>query len=120
MRSGAARFTTTDRTILRIEANASGDSVFDPVARVHRICTVTSPVPVDENGDGYPDYFPRVLPGTPVCFDIVPRRNTTVPAIREPQMFKATIEVQGDRITVLDEREVYFFVPAGFIDIPIG
>ncbi|MDI7269322.1 MAG: hypothetical protein QME96_15135, partial [Myxococcota bacterium] len=106
--------------ILRIEANASGDSVFDPVARVDRICTVTSPLPVDENADGYPDYFPRVLPGTPVCFDIVPRRNTTVPAIREPQMFKATIQVQGDRITVLDERDVYFFVPAGIIDIPIG
>jgi hypothetical protein len=94
-----------------IEANASGETITDPVTGVERVCTVTDPLPVDETGDGHADYFPRVLPGTPVCFDIIPKRNVTVPATREPQMFRATIQVQGDRITILDERDVFFLVP---------
>ena len=97
--------------IAYIEANASGETITDPVTGVERVCTVTDPLPVDETGDGHADYFPRVLPGTPVCFDIIPKRNMTVPATREPQMFKATIQVQGDRITILDERDVFFLVP---------
>jgi hypothetical protein len=102
-----------------IEANASGASITDPVSGEVRICTVTDPLPVDEDGDAHPDYFPRVLPGTPVCFDIHPLRNVTVPATREPQMFRATIQVQGDRITILDERDVFFLVPP-VINIIIG
>jgi hypothetical protein len=94
-----------------IEANASGETVFDPVTGTDRICTITDPLPVDDPADGHPDYFPRVLPGTSVCFDIHALINTTVPATREPQMFMATIQVMGDRITVLDERDVYFLVP---------
>jgi hypothetical protein len=94
-----------------IEANASGESITDPVTGEVRICTTTDPLPVDESGDGHPDYFPRVLPGVPVCFDIHAKRNVTVPATREPQMFRATIQVQGDRITILDERDVFFLVP---------
>jgi hypothetical protein len=97
--------------IAYIEANASGDTIHDPVTGTDRICTTTDPLPVDETGDGHPDYFPRVLPGTSVCFDIHPKRNTTVPALREPQMFRATIQVMGDRITILDERDVFFLVP---------
>jgi hypothetical protein len=97
--------------IAYIEANASGDTIHDPVTGTDRICTTTDPLPVDETGDGHPDYFPRVLPGTSVCFDIHPKRNTTVPARREPQMFRATIQVMGDRITILDERDVFFLVP---------
>jgi hypothetical protein len=97
--------------IAYIEANASGEMITDPVSGVERVCTVTDPLPVDDPADGHPDYFPRVLPGTPVCFDIIPKRNVTVPATREPQMFRATIQVQGDRITILDERDVFFLVP---------
>ncbi len=102
-----------------IEANASGESIEDPVTHEMRICTTTDPLPVDETGDGHPDYFPRVLPGTSVCFDIHAKRNVTVPATREPQMFRATIQVQGDRITILDERDVFFLVPP-VITIIIG
>ena len=54
-----------------------------------------------------------------MCFDIHARRNVTVPATREPQMFRATIQVQGDRITILDERDVFFLVPP-VITIIIG
>ena len=102
-----------------IEANASGESITDPVTGEVRICTTTDPLPVDETGDGHPDYFPRVLPGVPVCFDIHAKQNWTVPATREPQMFRATIQVMGDGITILDERDVYFLVPP-VITIIIG
>lgn len=65
----------------------------------------------DTDGDGLQDTFVSVLPGTSVCFDIYPRRNETVPATSEPQVYKAFIDVIGDRITVLDTREVYFLIP---------
>jgi hypothetical protein len=96
-----------------IEANASGESITDPVSGEVRICTgpPTIDAPIDETGDGIPDYFPRVLPGTSVCFDIHAKRNVTVPATREPQMFRATIQVMGDGITILDERDIFFLVP---------
>ena len=94
-----------------IEANASGESITEPVSGEVRICTTTDPLTVDETGDGHPDYFPRVLPGTSVCFDIHAKQNWTVPATREPQMFRATIQVMGDGITILDERDIFFLVP---------
>jgi hypothetical protein len=94
-----------------IEANASGESITDPVTGEVRVCTTTDPLPIDDPADGHPDYFPSVLPGPSVCFDIHARINRTVPATREPQMFMATIQVMGDRITILDERDVYFLVP---------
>jgi hypothetical protein len=95
-----------------LEANASGATVHDPVSGADRTCTSTVPPPVDGTGDGHPDTFPSLLPGTSICYDIHARRNATVPATAEPQMFRATIRVRGDGITVLDEREVFFLVPA--------
>ncbi len=65
----------------------------------------------DLNNDGTPDIFLGVLPGNPVCFDIFPKENTTVPAGKEPQVFKAYIDVIGENVTVLDTREVHFLVP---------
>src|SRR5690606_39880252 len=32
----------------------------------------------DTDDDGYPDAFPAILPGTPVCWDVVVADNTTV------------------------------------------
>jgi hypothetical protein len=46
-----------------------------------------------------------------VCFDVIPRMNTTVMPTDMPQVFRAIIEVVGDGVTVLDEREVFFLVP---------
>ena len=61
--------------------------------------------------DPYEDVFTRVLPGTAVCFDIYVLENNFVPATSEVQTFKAIINVLGDRITVLDSRDVFFFIP---------
>ena len=65
----------------------------------------------DANGDGFPDRYSGVLPGTPVCWRLVAKQNTTVPATSDPQIFRATIEVRGDDVTLLDTRDVYFLVP---------
>jgi hypothetical protein len=66
---------------------------------------------LDYSGDGVADTFVDVTPGTIVCFDVIPKQNDTVAPTADPQTFMATIQVWGDHVTVLDERDVYFLVP---------
>jgi len=68
------------------------------------------------DGDSVPDTFQNVRPGQPVCFDIVPRMNTTVMPTLDPQLFRARIDVLGDGFTPLDDRDVYFLVPPRIAD----
>jgi hypothetical protein len=68
-------------------------------------------VTADTDDDDIDDTFIDVLPGAPVCFEIVPQDNAAVPSIEEPQVFMAYIDVFGDSVTILDTREVYFVVP---------
>jgi hypothetical protein len=63
------------------------------------------------DADSFPDTFLNVTPGSPVCFDIIPKQNDTVPATLVPQVFRAQINVIGDGFTPLDDRVVYFLVP---------
>ena len=51
---------------------------------------------VDSNGDGSKDKYIQVRTGTPVCWKVVSKQNTTVPATDQPQLFRATITVTGD------------------------
>ena len=60
--------------------------------------------------DGHADSFPSVSPGTRVCWDLVVRRNRTVPPAEEPLLFRAELTVTGDGSPV-DRREVFFLVP---------
>ncbi len=71
----------------------------------------------DADSDGTADMFVDVLPSTPVCFDIFPAENTTVPPQGVPKLYMAYIDVVGDGVTVLDTRTVYFLVPP---EVPIG
>lgn len=98
----------TTRFVERIEPNTAG-GVEDP-EHPGRVCVGGLPV-ADADGDTYNDVFLDVLPGTIVCFDIVPRRNEIVPPTSEPQLFRGQVEVLGESVTVLDTREVYFLVP---------
>jgi hypothetical protein len=72
----------------------------------------------DSNSDGYPDRYRNVLPGTPVCWNLIAKQNTTVPPTDEPQLFRATVEVRGG-VTLLDTRDVFFLVPPQPVDVPI-
>jgi hypothetical protein len=106
-----------DATIFieRIEPNTAG-GVMDP--RDPTVVCVGGLPTADTDMDGVPDTFPDVRPGTPVCFDIVPRTNTTVMPTSAPQLFRALVDVVGDGVTVLDTRDVYFVVPPEGGDIP--
>ena len=53
----------------------------------------------------------QVRTGTPVCWKVVSKPNTTVPATDAPQLFRAKVKVYGDGVTQLDERDVFFLVP---------
>jgi hypothetical protein len=100
----------------RIETNTSGSTVWDPLRGEWRVCTSTVPTATP----GTPptvDYFSSVLPGQPVCFDIIPQMNTTVAPLTTPQIFRAVINVIGDLFTPLASRDVFFLVPP---EIPGG
>jgi hypothetical protein len=84
--------------ILRTEVNLMRDG-----------CTTDSTT-IDLDSDGFDDAFPFLLPGTPVCWDVVARRNTRVPQTDQNQVFKAELTVLGDD-SPLDSRTVFFLVP---------
>jgi hypothetical protein len=73
--------------------------------------TVSAPEPCASGLTVSGDSFVDVRPGTTVCFVIHAAQNVAVEPTTEPQIFMATIQVWGDRVTVLDERDVYFLVP---------
>jgi len=109
---------TVDATIFidRIVPNEAG-GVADP--RDSSVVCVGGLATVDENGDTVMDVFSSVLPGTPVCFDIYPKMNTSVQATEEPQLFEAVIRVIGNDVTPLDSRTVYFLVPPDTYSNPV-
>lgn len=72
-------------------------------------CTDVS-VTEDTDADTRDDAFPALRPGTPVCWDVVAKRNTFVMPTLEPQMFRARLSVRGDG-SELDARDVFFLVP---------
>ncbi|MEC7520895.1 MAG: hypothetical protein VYE22_13560 [Myxococcota bacterium] len=72
-------------------------------------CSAVAPVE-DGDGDGRPDVFGALVPGTPVCWDVHPARNDAVPRQIEPQVFRARLTVYGDD-SPLDSRIVYFLIP---------
>ncbi|MGZ3421075.1 MAG: hypothetical protein ACXVEE_24585 [Polyangiales bacterium] len=66
----------------------------------------------DTDGDMVDDTFIAVEVGQPVCFEVLPRINSTVPPADKAQFFKAFINVVGMPGSVLlDKREVLFLVP---------
>lgn len=66
----------------------------------------------DTTGDGVNDTFTSVKVGTPVCFEVIPKMNTTVKPKSTAQFFNAFIDVLGQPGAVkLDRRTVLFLVP---------
>jgi len=66
----------------------------------------------DTDGDTVNDTFTAVKVGTPVCFEVLPKMNTTVPPTGVAQFFNAFIDVLGMPGAIkLDRRVVVFLVP---------
>ncbi|MEM9188325.1 MAG: thrombospondin type 3 repeat-containing protein [Myxococcota bacterium] len=99
-----------DATIFveRLVANATG-GVADPRDPM-RVCAAGLTT-VDGDGDGFPDTFQDVTPGTAVCFDVVAQMNDQIMPTDMPQVFRAQVDVLGEGVTVLDTRDVFFLVP---------
>ncbi len=75
---------------------------------------------IDTNGDTFKDKYLGVKTGTPVCWKVVSKPNTTVPATDNAQLYKAFVTVYGDGITALSTRNVWFLVPPAPVDIPVN
>ncbi len=66
----------------------------------------------DSDGDGIKDTFLAVKVGTPVCFEVIPKKNETVQPLETPQFFNAFVDVVGVQGNIpLDRRSVLFLVP---------
>lgn len=65
----------------------------------------------DSDLDGYPDRYSGVRPGTGVCWKLVPKANTSVPATASWQTFHATVRVAADVDVALGTQDIYFRVP---------
>ncbi len=66
----------------------------------------------DTDGDGVDDTFVGVIVGSPVCFEVIPQMNSTVPPKTVAQFFNAFIDVVGMPGAIkLDRRGVLFEVP---------
>lgn len=61
--------------------------------------------------DDVADTYRRVPPGSPVCFDVVPRVNTTVEPTDVAQLYRARVEVLGQGVNRLSDHVVHFLVP---------
>ena len=104
------------------------DTVDAVAAFVHHLETLQLGTPMctngltdrDTNADTFDDEYVDVRASTPVCWKVVVKQNTTVPATQEPQLFRANVVVTGDGITELDRRDVFFLVPPVPADEPIN
>jgi len=65
----------------------------------------------DSSGNGHDDQFVSILPGTPVCWKLFVKENSTVMGAETPQLFTATVNVHGEGGALLDSRDVFFLVP---------
>lgn len=91
-----------NKLIERLVLNTSGDKVQG------RLCTkITNTVSPSGKLPGIKD----LLPGTSVCYDVVPVQNQSIfPATNEPQVVQARIKVLGDG-SVLNSGIAYFLIP---------
>ncbi|MFT5353281.1 MAG: hypothetical protein ACI9KE_000479 [Polyangiales bacterium] len=96
------------RFIDRLVVNVGGVGACTPVVDTE-----------DTNMDGLDDAFSAILPGTSVCWDVVPFRNDDIQEpSTSPLVYKALLTVFGDG-SPLDERTVFFLVPPR-VEVPQG
>lgn len=64
------------------------------------------------DADDVAETFRDAGPDAPVCYDVRPADNVSVTEGDELQVFRAGLEIVGDRLTPVDEVELVFVVPA--------
>jgi hypothetical protein len=108
---------TVDNFMLELVPNLSG---MGPAS----VCITTPPQPLQDNftgpkatpgSDGTLDTFPGISGGKQICFDVVPKMNTTVMETGQPQFFRAQLQVKGVTngmtVNLGTPRDVFFLVP---------
>ena len=116
---------TVDNFMLKLVPNLSGAG---PAA----MCITMTPSPLQDNftgpkaaagADGVLDTFPGIGGGNQICFDVVPKMNTTVMATEQPQIFHAVLHVKGvvgsNTVNLGVPRDVFFLVPPHIKNGPI-
>jgi hypothetical protein len=116
---------TIDRFMLKLVPNLSGAG---PAA----MCVTMTPSPLQDNftgpkatagGDGVLDTFPGIGGGQQICFDVIPKMNTSVMDTDKPQMFHALLQVKGvaggTTVNLGTPRDVFFLVPPKIMNGPI-
>ncbi len=116
---------TVENFMLNLVPNVSGTG---PAA----MCVVVPLSSLEDNftgplatagGDGTPDTFKQVGGGEKVCFDVIPKMNTTVQNAGAPQFYHAQLQVEaytpsGGTITLGTPRDVFFLVPPSIVNGP--
>ena len=116
---------TVDRFMDKLVPNLSGTG---PAA----MCISMAPAPLQDNfngpkaapgADGVLDTYPGIGGGAQVCFDVVPKMNTSVMATDQPQFFHALLQVKGvaggNTVNLGTPRDVFFLVPPQIKNGPI-
>jgi hypothetical protein len=117
---------TVDNFIAKLVPNLSG---LGPAA----VCITTTNAPLQDNftgpkaspgADGTLDTFPGINGGKEICFDVVPKENTTVMNTDQPQFFRAQLQVKGvsggSTVNLGTPRDVFFLVPPVIKNGPIN
>jgi hypothetical protein len=116
---------TVERFMLKVVPNVSGVGpasmcIVVPTANLQD--NFTGPL-ATTGGDGVPDTVPGVVNGQLVCFDVIPKMNTSVPDTTKPQFFHAQLQVKGatagGMINLGTPRDVFFLVPPKIVNGPI-
>ncbi len=97
---------------------AADGTLIDPAQFITGITAVSLTPEPDEGTqiDPATQTFLDVLPGAIAKFN-VSAQNTFLPEAPQTQVFTLKIDVVGDQVTVLDQRQVVIIVPAKFSDI---
>jgi hypothetical protein len=116
---------TVDRFMLKLIPNLTGAG---PAA----MCITMTPSPLQDNfsgpkaavgGDGTLDTFPGIGGGSKICFDVIPKMNTSVMNTDQPQFFHALLQVKGvaggNTVNLGVPRDVFFLVPPKIKNGPI-
>jgi hypothetical protein len=116
---------TVDRFISNMLPNLSGAG---PAA----VCITSAPSPLRDEltgpkampgPDGTLDTFPQIPGAKRVCYDVVPKMNTTVMRGADPQVFRAQLQVRGASpggiVNLGAPREVFFLVPPAIVNGPL-